>query len=162
LNEFVNAVPNITKFGVNHRCNIDGKYAIDIFLPTLRYLPRITSLDFSENDLYEEPSLFRDNFTSIMQNLKQIKTLNISRNCFFHEDDNEGAIDLSALFIELSNIEVLKMSETKLNKEAINILTPALQKLSKLKMLDISKNYDLDEEDVTMLRDELPKVDVLF
>jgi len=163
LEEFVKAVPNITRFGVNHQCNIDGKYAIDIFLLSVSSLHRLTSLDFSENELYEEPSLFRDNFSSIMQNLKQIKQLNISRNCFFHEDETEGAIDLSALLVELPNLEVLKMSETKLNKEALDILTPALQKLSKLKMLDISKNYDLDEEeDVVTLKNILPKVKVIY
>ena len=162
LEEFVKAVPNITRFGVKHSCNIDGKYAIDIFLLAVFSLPRITSLDFSENDLYEEPSFFRDNFSSIMQNIKQIKQLNISRNCFFHEDENEGAVDLSALFIELPNLEVLKMSETKLNQEAIEILTPALQELSKLKMLDISKNYDLDEEDVVTLQNNLPKVKLIY
>jgi hypothetical protein len=160
LEEFVKAVPHITRFGVNHQCNIDGKYAIDIFLLSVSSLHRLRSLDFSENELYEEPSLFRDNFSSIMQNLKQIKQLNISRNCFFHEDETEGAIDLSALLVELPNLEVLKMSETKLNKKALDILTPSL---SKLKMLDISKNYDLDEEeDVVTLRNILPKVKVIY
>jgi hypothetical protein len=162
LEKFVEAVPNIRTFGLHYQCNIDGKYAIDIFLLALSSLRRLTSLDFSENDLYEEPSLFRDDFTPIMQNLKQIKQLNISRNCFFHEDEDEGAIDLSSLLIELPNLEVLKMSETKLNKEAIEILTHALQELSKLKMLDISKNYDLDEEDVVTLQNNLPKVNVIY
>ena len=162
LDEFIKAVPNITRFGVKHACQIDGEYAIDIFLLAVSNLPKLTSLDLSESDLYEEPSLFRDDFTPIMQNLKQIKQLNISRNCFFHEDEDEGAIDLSALLIELPNLKVLKMSETKLNKEAIEILTHALQELSKLKMLDISKNYDLDEEDVLTLQNNLPKVNVIY
>jgi len=34
--------------------------------------------------------------------------------------------------------------------------------LSILKMLDISKNYDLDEEDVVTLQTNLPKVNVIY
>lgn len=155
LEKFVEAVPNIRTFGLHYQCYIDEKHAIDIFLIALSSLPRLSSLDFSENDLYDDPSFFRDIFTPRMQNLKQIKELNISRNCF-----DEGAIDLSALLVELPNLEVLKMSETKLNKETLDILTPSL---SKLKMLDISKNYDLDEEeDVVTLQNNLPKVKVIY
>ena len=168
LEKFVEAVPNIKTFGLHYQCYIDDKHAIDIFLIALSRLRRLSSLDFSENELYEEPSIFRDNFTGRMQNLEQIKELNISRNCFFHEDETEGANHLSALLVELPNLEVLKMSETKLNKEAIEILTPALQELSKLNTLDISKNYDLVKEDdeeedvVTTLKNILPKVEVIY
>ena len=49
-----------------------------------------------------------------------------------------------------------------MNLGAIEILLPTLQTLKKLKILDISRNGDVEDEDVTMLRDELPKINVLY
>lgn len=161
LDEFMLAVPTITTLGIKNSCEIDEDYAIDIFLVALPALPKLTSLDFSENDLYGDPKNFRGVFTDMLKNCKQLKTLNISHNNFIYEGENgnlEGFHDLCLILVELPNLEVLKMSYTEMNREAIEILIPVLKTLKKLKILDISNNSDVEDEDVIMLQDELPKV----
>jgi hypothetical protein len=161
LDEFMLAVHTITTLGIKNSCEIDEKYAIDILLLALPALPKLTSLDFSENDLYGDPKNFRGVFTDMLKNCKQLKTLDISHNNFIYEGENgdsEGFHDLCLILAELPNLEVLKMSYTEMNREAIEILIPVLKTLKKLKMLDISNNSDIEDEDVTILQDELPKV----
>ena len=161
LDEFMLAVHTITTLGIKNSCEIDENYAIDILLLALPALPKLTSLDFSENDLYGDPKNFRGVFTDMLKNCKQLKTLDISHNNFIYEGENgesEGFYDLCLILAELPNLEVLKMSYTEMNREAIEILIPVLKTLKRLKMLDISNNSDVEDEDVTILQDELPKV----
>jgi hypothetical protein len=166
LDNFILSVPNLTRLGIQNSCVIDDEiYAIDAFLIALPRLPQLKSLDLSENDLYGDPESFRGAFTTNLQNVKQLKILNISHNNFDYEGENgdsEGFVDLCTILVELPNLEVLKMSYTEMNLGAIEILLPTLQTLKKLKILDISRNGDVEDEDVTMLRDELPKVNVLY
>jgi hypothetical protein len=165
LDNFILAVPNLTTLGIKNSCVIDDDiYAIDDFLIAPPSLPQLTSLDLSENDLYGDPDNFRGTFTKNLQNVKQLKTLNISHNNFAYEGENggvEGFVALCTILVELPNLEVLKMSYTEMNDEAIQVLLPSLQTLKKLKVLDISNNSDVEDESVTMLQNELPKVNVL-
>jgi hypothetical protein len=165
VGNFILSVPNLTTLGIKNSCVIDDDiYAIDDFLIALPSLPQLTSLDLSENDLYGDPENFIGTFTKNLQNVKQLKTLNISYNNFAYEGENggvEGFVALCTILVELPNLEVLKMSYTEMNDEAIEVLLPSLQTLKKLKVLDISNNSDVEDESVTMLQNELPKVNVL-
>jgi len=62
LDEFMLAVPTITTLGIKNSCEIDEKYAIDIFLLALPALPKLTSLDFSEKISW---SLYIKNFNCL-------------------------------------------------------------------------------------------------
>ena len=161
------ALTNVKTLGIKESCMIDNNiYAIDKILLVLREEIKLTTLDLSENELYEEPELFRGPFTNMLKSEK-IKNLNLSYNQFAYEQetgeyDVQGFTDLCLVLRNLVNLETLKLSYTQMNLDGINVLIPTLKQLIHLKVLDISGNNNLYDEDITMLQMELPKVSIIF
>lgn len=166
---------NITTIRINDSCDVnsvDSKYflldeialCLNIIEQIARAYPRtkinrVTSLDMSFSEAYNEPQLFQNIFTPRMLNLVHLKEFNISNN----ELGEEGLNDLLPILMGLPNLETLNISNNGISLEVImaeNGLIPVLLGLRKLKTLYIGKD-GLSNDDVSLIQEALPRVEVL-
>jgi hypothetical protein len=140
-------------------CLIDDEYLIDEIALILEKITTVTSFDVSNNDMYEEPTYFRERFIIRMINLKHLKEFNISNNNL----GVAGLTDILPMIRSLPNLEILNLSNNGFPLDAIMLqggLIPALRGLRKLKKLYIQDRL-LSEADIRDVQLALPGIKVL-